>query len=473
MSRGLRSSERTTTTTREWAEWACHVYSTKSAPADVQSAALTQRLSVLGALAASESVLEVPPIGRLRDSMKLHAAIDRAAALDFDDYVCFGHPGVSSVLVPLFVSSSCRNEVTVAHDDVAAAQIVSNELHARLAGACLLGQHGPTQWGFAHSVSAAASTALLYGLDEVGVATAMNLALAQPIVTSEMAFFGPDTRSLTVANSALFGVECAKFARLGRSAPTDGLSADNGFLARVVRRPVMSALEIGTGWALQTLSVKTRPACSYVDPILDGLDDLEKKRESDISGIVIGASFPTVQMERLSARFRYDWQNSPSIVAFSARVAVATSIVNGAFTVEQVRPTRKIAGDLAKVEGRIRLEHSLGCSRQLVASLSRTFLERTALGSPRFVWDYSRLSEFEMRFPVRLRLSRYDGTSSAARVDVPRGAAGSNRMSPRAAAEEKFMAWAPKAWSWTSTALFNNLVANSATKVWGEIDRPA
>src|SRR5947209_6738980 len=151
-----------TTTVQRLAGWA-HELTLAEVPPAVVELCRAQRRSVLAAVAAStgdaasrrvlagvaswagDGPVSLPGIDRpLRADDALYAAAALSIALDFDDYVCFAHTGHSAVLTPVLLAA----ETAASSTQQLAAQVMANEVEARLGGACLIGPLNGQLWSF-------------------------------------------------------------------------------------------------------------------------------------------------------------------------------------------------------------------------------------------------------------------------------------------------------------------------------------
>lgn len=475
---------------REFAAWAVDMFKSSHLPIDVDELACAQRLSIFGALAATRYVGEghrpscSALIGDADAQDGLFRAVDDAAMFDFDDYICFGHAGLSSVLTASAVSSAVG---TSTHDESVRAQVVANELHARIAGACLLGPHGPVQWSYAHSVSAAAAAGLLLRLSERELGHAIAISLSAPTVPAVASFIGPDTRSLVVANATVLGLRAAMAAAEGRTGPIRILESEHGVLRGLVRRPMTRMLSgLGTGWALRTLSVKTRPTCSYVDPVLDALEDLGLGAE-DIEAIDVAVPFPTATMTRIADRHAEEWSRSPSVLAFSVPLSSALLLTRGQLTPADVTwfssSSPQDHGEIIGLARCIRVRHHPRLSLRTVRSLA-PMIPASALPVPKLLrailparrnaqpWSSEATARYEMRFPVVVSVRQRTGPPQVKTVDIARGAAGST-VAPGSAAQRKFAAWAPGAWGMGCAKQLEESLRSEAQKAWDRVPHNA
>ncbi|HMC51517.1 MAG TPA: MmgE/PrpD family protein, partial [Acidimicrobiales bacterium] len=233
----------TATTVQRLAAWAAGV-TLGDVPLSVLDLCRAQRRSVLAAVAAStgdaasgrvlggvgswagEGPVSLAGLGRpVRVDDAVYAGAVLSIALDFDDYVCFGHTGHSAVLVPALLAA----ETGASAEEQLVAQVVANEVGARLGGACLLGPLNGQMWSFVHSAGTALAAGRLLGLDQGGLAGALALSLYQAPRPTVPGFMAPDSKLLTAAEPALVGLRAARMAVAGVTGPLDALDHPHGF----------------------------------------------------------------------------------------------------------------------------------------------------------------------------------------------------------------------------------------------------
>src|SRR5438132_1942583 len=252
----------------EIADWAASL-ERGDVPDGVVSLARAQRRSVLAAVAASthdaasrrvlagvdrwaaDGDVRIPGCERaMRVDDALYAAAALSIALDFDDYACFGHTGHSAVLAPMLLAA----ETGASGSDQLVAQVVANEVEARLGGACLIGPLNGQLWSFIHAAGAAVAAGRLLGLDGPALAQALAISLYQPPRATVPGFMAPDSKLLTAADPTLAGVRAARLAAAGVTGPVDALEHPEGFLSAFADAPLPGMLDgLGDGWATRTL----------------------------------------------------------------------------------------------------------------------------------------------------------------------------------------------------------------------------
>lgn len=372
------------------AGWA-HELSIGDIPADVAGLCRAQRKSVLGAIAASSGddaarrVLDgvasfacdgpAPLFGTDRSARvedAVYAAAALSIALDFDDYVCFGHTGHSAVLVPLILAT----ETSSSGRDQIVAQVIANEVGARLGGACLIGPQNGQLWSFIHAAEAALAAAKLLGLDALGTAHALAISLYQAPRATVPGFMAPDSKLLTAAEPASQGIRAARLAAQGVTGPLDLLDHPDGFLTAFAHAPIRGMLSgFGDGWATKTLCVKPYPGCAYLDTTLDALTELGPPGAAEIESVTVEAGMLTNGMDAMSAEYAAAEGDSPTPVTVNFSIAwnVAIMLVAGEVTPRQLNTDwlSRHSGELASITERVRLNHDWDLTRTSVSSFNR------------------------------------------------------------------------------------------------------
>lgn len=508
------------TTVEAIAAWSAELRA-DDVPSHIFDLCRAQRRSVLGAMAAStydEAAARiatavggwaadgpVPLVGsgrlvRAEDALFHAAAL--SIALDFDDYVWFGHTGHSAVLAPMLLAA----ETGASGQEQLVAQVIASEVEARLGGACLIGPQNGQLWSFIHAAGTALAAGRLMGLDARRLAHALALSLYQPPRATIPGFMAPDSKLLTAAEPMLSGLRAARLAEAGVTGPLDALDHPRGFLEAFADAPLRGLLGgLGEGWATSTLSIKAYPGCAYVDTMADALTELGPPAADDISAITVDASLPTCQMDALSAEYAAGGP-TPVTVTFSVPWTAAVLIVGGRLTPEELqRPwLEEHAAALSEVAGKVTLRHDWRLTRPVMEQFGRVVPSARligdagagrlagALGAQRrhltaargtrgiggFLpalrptnrhgryWDPEELRAFRQVFPAHVEVELRDGTKLEKRVDVPRGAAGHATSPPASVAREKLSQWGPWLWGTAGTEAIDAAVERDDTKLW-------
>ena len=519
-----------TTTIERLAGWASELAITH-VPEEVLDLCRSQRRSVLGAVAASSGdgaarrVLAgveswsapgpapTPGTGRtVRVDDAVYASAVLSIALDFDDYACFGHTGHSAVLVPLLLAA----ETGADGDEQLTAQVVANEIEARLGGACLLGPLNGQLWSFIHAAGAALAGGRLLGLDANQLAHALAIALYQAPRPTVPGFMAPDSKLLTAAEPSVIGLRAARLAAAGVTGPLDVIDHPQGFLQAFAYAPLSALLSrLGEGWATRTLSIKRYPGCAYVDTIVDALLELGPIDADDVESVIVEASLVTCEMDALSRGYRGAGPPTPVTVNFSVAWNVAATILAGRLTPAETDETWLAAhhAELARIAERVTLRHDWPltlrtanamapllppraltagtANRHLVGAVRRVRRDHEGLRSGpadalallralrqvdpgaarratggRQLWAPEALDAFAMTFPARVRVVHRNGRESSAEAEVPRGGAGNQSTSPEAVSREKLATWGPVVWGADGTEAIAKAIDTDADALW-------
>jgi len=225
------------------------------------SASSAETLRMLTALPSGDGPSTVFATGQRvapADAAFINAAFSMAQ--DFDDIIWMGHTCHSAVFAALAVAEAegCSTE------NVVAAVVVANEIAGRLGGSTFFGPLNGQMWTFIHLVGGAAATAFLLGLDAERTTHALAIALSQPPFALQPAFFTPTSKFLAASIPTQIGVQAGYLARAGMTGAADILEDRKGFWKWFAFHPLPGVLkDLGQWWAMQSLAIKTYPACNY------------------------------------------------------------------------------------------------------------------------------------------------------------------------------------------------------------------
>ena len=509
----------------EIAEWAAGL-GVGDIPNDVLARGRDQRRSVLASMAAStrdgaarrvltavEGWAHDGPVALLGTERRvsvddaLYGGAALSMALDFDDYVCFGHTGHSGVLVPLVLAAETGASAT----EQLVAQTVANEVEARLGGACLVGPLNGQLWSFIHVAGAALAAGRLLGLDSSRMAHALAIALYQAPRATVPGFMAPDSKLLTAAEPTVAGLRAARLAAAGVTGPLDTLEHPEGFLAAFADAPLPGMLGgLGEGWATRTLCVKPYPGCAYLDTTVDALLELGPPSAVDVDQIVVEASLLTYEMDRMSrpyASVSGTAVPTPVTINFSVPWNVAVTLVAGELSPRQVSDDWLAANadQLRSVASRVRLDHDWALTRQAAEAfaslipfgrvagesglrrlgtsvrrrrgggagdlrgLQRMFWpppDLTTMRSRRPFWDPSSIDAFAMTFPARVRVVATDGSERVVECARPRGGAGHTVEGREPVSRAKLAAYGPWLWGDEGTESLAKAIDADEDDLW-------
>ncbi len=308
---------------------------------DDEAAQQVERVALAGA--ASGPCTALPTGEKLPIERALLLSSARSMALDFDDYLYMGHTGHSAVLG----AWALAEELGRSAKDVLLAQIIANEVGARVGTSAVLGPQNGQAWSFIHAAEGAVLGSKLLGLDAAKTAHALGIALYQPTFTLWPGFMGPGSKVLTAAGPTLTGIQAARLAAEGMTGareifehPTKGFWSAFSF---VPLPHVMTGF--GSAWLSDTLTFKRYPGCAYIDTTLDALFEVMERfaaergrplAPDDVAGVRVEASLLTIEMDRLS-REHVGARLSPINVNFSIPFNVGIAIVAGRHSSEELR----------------------------------------------------------------------------------------------------------------------------------------
>ncbi len=353
-----------TTTLERFARWAAGV-GLADVPGRVVEKARAQQASVLGATLAG---LHDPAARKVIAAAVRHggqgasrllatgARTSRPAAVranasasctfDYDEILLLGHPGHSTVTVPLVLGE----ELGRTFGDAVVAQVAGNEIAGRLGLATFLGPQNGQMIPHLHCAGAAVAAGRLLGLDGRALAHALAIALAQPPSALWPSFLGDlEAKVLVAAHGTAMGVMAAELAAEGFTGALDLLDHPHGFFRRFAFAPLPRALGgLGRAWLSDTLQVKEHAACWYYQALLDAAASLPRLRAADVSRVRCAVTFLADAVDS-TERLRPRGPLSANEVNFSIAASVALVLLRG-----RLRPDDLTTADLAANEAEVR-----------------------------------------------------------------------------------------------------------------------
>ncbi|MEW6201314.1 MAG: MmgE/PrpD family protein [bacterium] len=375
--------------TREIAEWVSSVRY-EDIPQAVIEEAKNQILSVLGAVyagALSEPAVRLaegvhsptdgvectylPRGGKGSIHNVMLANLAHSIALDYDDYLIAGHTGHSAVLAPLALAET----LDVGGRDLLVAQVIANEVAARIGAAVMVGPLNGQMMTYIHAAGAACAAGRLMGLTAEEIQSALGIALAQPGYGLIPGFLGSDAKLLCAGTAALAGVTAARLAANGVKGFPDILEHHEGFCRASSYIPLLPILSgLGYTWLSSTLSYKIYPGCAYIDAVMDALLEIvrsEQPEPENIDRIDVYASLLTVKMDDFARPFIRREATSPVTLNFYTPYNVAAGIIDGELTPIQLAPNRIKDSAVWNLAKRVRVHHDLHLTGQMIDELAR------------------------------------------------------------------------------------------------------
>jgi 2-methylcitrate dehydratase PrpD len=452
-----------------------------------ESALHAAKLQLLDIVAAAHASASMPEMRALLDSLPLgsgtsteivtgarlapaSAAFVNACfsmAEDYDDIIWMGHTGHSAVFAALAVAEA---EGATARD-LLSAIVVANEIAGRLGASSLFGPLNGQMWTFLHLVGAAAATASLLRLDAERATHALAISLSQPPYALQPAFFGPTSKLLAAAIPTQMGILAGYLARNGMTGAPGILEDRRGFWKAFTFQPLPGMLaDLGDTWLIETLAIKTVPACHYFQTACEAAEELTKKRPlrvQDVREVLVETNKLGEEVTHFARE--YAGPNAPDLspigVSFDLGLAVAIVLYAGKLTQVDAAPTwlRANASELRSWYGKIRIAHDPELSLRILDSaraipaghralvtlrardwvnLVRRYHEHygSSLVHPgeALAWGKTILGRLvksgesavapksgpgiPLYFPNRVTIERTDGSKDAVELDLPRGA---------------------------------------------------
>jgi hypothetical protein len=368
------------------------------------------------------------------------------------------------------------------------AQVISNEVEARLGGSCLLGPLNGQLWSFIHAAGSAAATAKLLGLSRNQMANALAISLWNANRPTVPGFMAPDTKLFTASDPIEAGIRAAYLAAANVTGPLDLLDHSQGFFSVFTYTPIKKMISrLGESWATKTLSVKSYPGCAYIDTVIDALAEIGPIDPDDIDNIEIRASLLTCEMNELSIKYRTGQDiPTPINVTFSVELNVAIMILAGELSPRQVNSSwlEQNMTQIKNIAGKVSLKHDWSLTNSVMKAFSKLvppsqifsgngikgilrtldgnrrsgsslialpdlktlpsllkIMKRSHLISSGEFWDPESIENFAMEFPAVVNIKLKTNGSLSHRVDNPSGGAGNKILPPSKVALTKATEW--------------------------------
>lgn len=461
-------------------------------PERVRALAVSQLLGHLGALCAGARHTLGRRVmagfgGPFCEDPKTAAYVSAALtmALDFDDTVFAGHVSHSSVGVPLaYARSAGLDGAGLLRSTVAATEVA-----ARVTAAATLGPFRGQTAAHTHLAGAVAGRCAAERRPAAETVDALGIAFAQPPWSLHHGFFGSDAKLLTAATPLRTGLDAVDAARAGLRGSPNMLEHPDGFLARFAQLPLPQAVDgLGSRWHTDTLSIKPRPGCAYIDSAIDAALHLHPQvadRFDQITSVACEASIFTLGMEQRSAPYLAAAHPGVAALNFSAGWSVATALLRGDLRVEDFEPPRVDDERVWRVARLVSLRHDLSLSRRALLGAAPVGAALRMAGPAAAGWlaggagiseeeaaalltpAEDSFEDAEKAIGARLHVGFADGSELHAEVDIPEGAAGADtRARHREIARAKFIGNA-------APLLGEDVAADAAARIEAIVDASA
>ena len=393
------------------------------------------------------------------------AAVANAAysmCQDFDNIIWMGHTCHSAVFASLAVAEHEGSDAS----QMLAAVVVANEIGGRLGATSFLGPLNGQMWTFVHLVGAAAAAAKLLGLDAERTTHALAIALAQPNFALQPGFLTPSSKLLAASTPTAAGIQAAYFARSGMTGEARLIEDPRGFWKRFSYLPLAPmAGELGSFWAIETLTIKTFPGCHYFQTACTAVERLLARtgrlRPDEVDRIDVETTKLAIEASRFASEYAsLQASITPVNAAFDLKVTLAILLIAGRLTSEEVHPgwLTEHSEAIHHLRDKITVRHAPELTLQTLRSaravgagdealravtaadlvrLARRFRDeyRSTLFRPQEILGWIRAiaarrpdpgrpsggGDVPLPFPARVSLVRANGQRDTERVDLPVG----------------------------------------------------
>jgi len=256
-----------------------------------------------------------------------------AMAHDFDDIIWMGHTCHSAVFAALAIAEQ-RGATS---EDMLTAVVAANEVSGRIAASCFLGPLNGQMTTYLHAIGAAAATASLLKLDAAHTTHALAVSLSQPNFALQPAFMRPTSKLLSASTPIQIGIQAAFFASEGVTGDPRLLEDERGFWRHFSFVPLPRMLgDLGTFWAIQTLTMKSYPGCHFFQTACEALAQIGAARPltpQSVARIDVATNKLTVEVNRFGAEYasaniepvnvNFDLATSLSVLLHAGRLTTA------------------------------------------------------------------------------------------------------------------------------------------------------
>jgi len=368
-------------------------------------------------------------------------------ALDYDDYLLAAHTGVSAVPLALAFSEKLK----LSGRDLLLLQVIVNEVAGRIGASVALGPQNGQAWSFVHLGGGAAAASRAFGLSPEETTNALGAAFYQSTFTIWPGFMGPHTKLLTAGLPATIGVLGAELARSGFTGSPEILEHPIGFINCFADIPTPAMISgLGKAWVTDTLCLKVYPACAYVDPVADCVEQILKQhpggiKPEQVEEVVVSGGITSFLMDELSSPFtspeKIERNQATIVLNFNLPYNVAAFLLDGELTPRQLTLERARDPKIWELAKRVRTVNDPRVARaQLNSLLSLEPLPdlKTLAGGNFDLADFH-LEKLEVHFSGRVEIRMKNGKVYAATQDIPFGAAGRPLEETEKLIREKFI----------------------------------
>jgi hypothetical protein len=202
-------------------------------------------------------------------------------------------------------------------------------------------------------------------------------------------FFRPTSKLLTASTPIAAGIRAAYLAREGVTGALDMLEDPKGFWRRFSFRPLPEMLDdLGTFWAIQTLSMKTYPGCFYFQTTCSAIATLLARlgplRPDDVESVRIETTKLGTEVTRFAAEYAGSGIASVN-VNFDLALTAAVMLHAGRLTSRENDEAwlEANADAIRRWRERIEVRHDTAFTTRLILSARAIDSGRKAIGAMR------------------------------------------------------------------------------------------
>lgn len=378
-----------------------------SIPADARRAARYQILNMIAAAHASSQMSESLAVerGLLRTQSSegqatilptgkaappcIAAAINAAYSMaqDFDDIIWMGHTCHSAVFASLAVAESEKKSTK----ELITAIVAANEIAGRLAASSYFGPLNGQMTTYVHLISAAAATAKLLNLGATETAHALAISLSQPNFALQPAFMKPSSKLLSASIPIQTGIQAAYLSQAGITGSLAILEDKKGFWSRFSFLPLPQFWnDLGTFWAIQTLTIKNFPGCHYFQTACTAtaqlLSELPEFDWRNIAHVTIETTKFAKEVTQFGSEYgTTNKKFSPVNINFDLASTIAVLLYARKLTSTEIDSSwlEKHFDSINEIRKKISIKHRPGLTEKVIKSASNVESGRQALATLR------------------------------------------------------------------------------------------
>jgi 2-methylcitrate dehydratase PrpD len=301
----------------------------------------------------------------LRDAAMMNGVLIHG--LDFDDTHSRGVIHSTTSALPCVLALADRDNLSGA--DLLAAYIVAMEVSTRVASAAKGGFHNagfhPT--GLVGTFGCAVAASRLLNLDKQHTAHAQGIALSMAAGSLEFLEDGAWTKRAHPGFAAASAITAATLAKHGYTGPRRAYEGRFGLYASHLGNPLAEedaalALEgLGESWQIEEVAIKPVPACHFTHAVADAAVALHREHRFNVDSLAsikrVVAKVPRGTVEIVCEPLEPKRKPASAYDAqFSVPYIVATALLKGRFTLDELEPAALADPDVLALAARVDYE---------------------------------------------------------------------------------------------------------------------